>query len=180
MQGDDRGGAVKGSQDPIDERNKSMQMRSFLKQLEREIEEGELHPENRRQLSTHDQIRQLMMQLQSEDPEDGQSERSMEIAEVVRSRQRMRQQRNIVAYTCAEAQRSLESGATERYINHKIEAELVEFKEEIERNFANSETRTYVFKRVPHEQSIANSKKVSEINKIKESRESNATKPTSP
>jgi hypothetical protein len=76
----------------------------------------------------------------------------MEMAEVVRSRQRMRQHRNIVAYTGPEAQRALESGATERYINHKIEAELVEFKEEIERNFGNSEmNRTYVFKRVPHE-----------------------------
>lgn len=37
-------------------------------------------------------------------------------------------------------------------MNDKIEAELVEFKDEIEKNFWKSEiNRSYVFKRLPHE-----------------------------
>ena len=56
--------------------------------------------------------------------------------------------KNIAAYTCPEAQRELEAGK-ERYINPKIENELVEFKEEIEKNYWKSHiNQTYVFKRV--------------------------------
>lgn len=56
-------------------------------------------------------------------------------------------------------------------MNDKIEAELVEFKEEIERNFWKSEiNRTYRFVRLPDNEAVANSKNVSSANKIKKSR----------
>jgi len=55
---------------------------------------------------------------------------------------------NIVAYTCPEARVALLSGEKQRRINPKIEGELVEFKEEIEKNFWQSEiNQTYVFQR---------------------------------
>ena len=54
-------------------------------------------------------------------------------------------------------------------MNDKIEAELVEFKDEIEKNFWKSEiNRTYEFTRLPHHEAVANSKNVAKYNKIKQ------------
>lgn len=89
------------------------------------------------------------------------------MAEIVANDRRFRQNKNIVAYTCPEAQHALESGGKQRYMNEKIEAELVEFKEEIEKNFSRSEiNKTYVFKRLPPEEAAANSKMVAKTNRI--------------
>ncbi len=49
---------------------------------------------------------------------------------------------NIVAYACGPLKR-------ERYINKKIEAELVDFKEEIEQKFAKSAIKKFQMPRKP-------------------------------
>ena len=56
---------------------------------------------------------------------------------------------NIAAFTCLQAQLQISSGNKNRYINPKIEQELVDFKQEIEEKFHDSETNKYYkFKRV--------------------------------
>jgi hypothetical protein len=86
--------------------------------------------------------------------------------------------KNIVAYTCPEAQHALETGAKQRYMNEKIEAELVEFKEEIEKNFWKSEiNRSYVFRRLPTDEAAANSRHIASINRISPSHNAAARGP---
>ena len=52
------------------------------------------------------------------------------------------------AFTGIESKLKLASGNKRRYINPKIEQELVEFKQEIEEKYCTSETNmTYVFLR---------------------------------
>lgn len=63
-------------------------------------------------------------------------------------------------------------------MNDKIEAELVEFKDEIEKNFSKSDiNRTYVFKRLPPDEAAMNSRLVTSINRImpKEKRRASAS-----
>ena len=55
---------------------------------------------------------------------------------------------NTPAYACGPLTK-------ERYINPKIETELVEFKQEIEEKFLESyANKTYIFPRVQHEQKM--------------------------
>jgi hypothetical protein len=56
---------------------------------------------------------------------------------------------NIAAYTSLLAQHSLQLGNKNRYVNPKIEQELIEFKEEIEEKYwASSINLNFKFKRV--------------------------------
>lgn len=99
MQPEARGAGLRDDYNYNDDANQSAQMRSFLKQLEREMEEdrgrtglwaemggGQLGAYGK---SEHDQIRQFMMQLRHEEELEGVSDGSEEDDEVARSRQRM-------------------------------------------------------------------------------------------
>ena len=62
------------------------------------------------------------------------------------------------AFTSQKAEYEFKNKKKERYINPKIEAELIEFKEEIEEKFATSEmNNTYKFQRMTDSKSLRNS-----------------------
>ena len=66
--------------------------------------------------------------------------------------------KNQPAFTSPKAEQEFKNKKKERYINPKIEAELVEFKEEIEEKFAASEmNNTYKFQRMADAKSMRNS-----------------------
>lgn len=150
-------------------------MQSFLKHLESQMdEEAELdlgaitNGGEFGRSAEQEQLRALMLHLQQQEGQGNGSDDSDEEAEVVAPGTRQhRELKNTVAYTCPEAHRALMTGERRRYVNEKIEAELVEFKEEIERNFWKSDiNRTYVFKRLPPDETNSHARLVGSINRI--------------